>query len=105
MLLFSFDFLMKFTYAPYNLCMHLDPFSGPKCFFFGQIDKNGPRNVIHNEHIFRVTFCPLFGPISDPLGHGLRPKMGRKNVHEPTLGSLGRILASTWRAPSGTMAS
>ena len=98
---------MKFTYAPYNLCMHLDPFSSPKSdvFWTPQINKNGPRNVIPNEHIFPLTFCMLFGPIWDPLGRRLDPKMGRKNVHEPTLGSLGRILASTWRAPSGTMAS
>ena len=69
------------------------------CFFDPQIDKHGSRNVIQNEHIFRLTFYALFGPIWD------RIKMGRKNVHEPTLGSLGCILASTWRAPSGTIPS
>ena len=97
----------------HEIYMHLTTFACtwilfqvPKMMVLGpQIDKNEPRNMIQNEHIFRLTFCPLFGPIWDPLGRRLGPQMGRKNVHEPTLGSLGRILALTWRAPSGTMTS
>ena len=48
------------------------------------------------------TFGPLFAPILDPLGRLLGPKIARKTVHEPALGSLGRILVSAWRAQSGT---
>ena len=97
---------MKFTYAPYNLCMHLDPFSGPKNNAFWipsrlrSIPKRDLKRRCFSNH-FWSAFWSHLGPLGAPSGS----QNGTQNRARAALASLGRILASTWRAPSGTMAS
>ena len=64
------------------------------------IPKRDLKRRCFSNH-FWSAFWSHLGPLGAPSGS----QNGMQNRARATLGSLGRILASTWRAPSGTMAS
>ena len=78
----------------------------PKMMLFGSpnrlksIPKRDLKRRCFSNH-FWSAFWSHLGPLGAPSGS----QNGMQNRARATLGSLGRILASTWRAPSGTMAS
>ena len=81
-------------------------FQVPKIMLFGppnrlrSIPKRDLKRRCFSNH-FWSAFWSHLGPLGAPSGS----QNGTQNRARAALGSLGRILASTWRAPSGTMAS
>ena len=81
-------------------------FQVPKVMLFGppnrlkSIPKRDLKRRCFSNH-FWSAFWSHLGPLGAPSGS----QNGMQNRARAALGSLGRILASTWRAPSGTMAS
>lgn len=71
---------MKFTYAPYNLCMHLDPFSGPKndAFWTSKSVKIDPKTRSETKMFFESLLVRFLVSFGTPWGAVWVPKWDAK---------------------------
>ena len=71
---------MKFTYAPYNLCMHLDPFSGPKndAFSTSKSVKIDPKTRSETKMFFESLLVRFLVSFGTPRGAVWVPKWDAK---------------------------